>query len=61
MRDARFEVSIGAEAVVLVVGAKSKGQASSDLPVSKLIIAFLAMKELFEPVIEKKSQPTDLR
>ena len=48
-------------AVVLVVGARSKGQASSDIPVSKLIIEFLAIKELLEPVIEKKSQPTDLR
>ncbi len=49
------------DAVVLVVGARSNGQASSEMPVSKFIKEFLAMKESLEPVIEKNSQPDDLR
>ena len=45
------------EAVVLVVGAKSKGQASSEIPVSMFRHELLAMIESFDPVIEKNSQP----
>ena len=45
------------EAVVLVVGAKSKGQASSDMPVSMFMFEFFAIIESLDPVIEKKSQP----
>ena len=48
-------------AVVLVVGARSRGQASSDTPVSRLIIELSAMCEFLDPVIEKYSQPTDFK
>ena len=43
------------EAVVLVVGAKSRGQASCDIPVSIFIFELLAIVESLDPVIEKKS------
>ena len=52
---------IAKAAVVLVVGARSNGQASSEIPVSILIWAFLAMKDSCEPVMEKYLQPKDLR
>ena len=48
-------------AVVLVVGARSRGHASSDTPVSRLISALLAILEVLDPVIEKYSQPTDFK
>ena len=46
---------------MLVVGARSRGQASSEIPVFKLIVEFLAMKESSEPVIEKNSHFIDFR
>ena len=39
------------EAVVLVVGAKSRGQASCDIPVSIFIFELLAIVESLDPVI----------